>query len=107
MGPNFVQNFGWITRRPIEAGPIFNQDVDTWYFSARFKGTLHVMEGLSWDLNFLDTDNKANQKFTGGYNIAKIGLALDDPAICAGIPGCVPLDLFGGQGRQITQAMLN
>jgi len=107
-GAGFVQNFGWITRRPIEAGPrIFNQDVDTWYFSAGFKGTLHVMDGLNWDLNFIDTDNKATQKFTGGYNIAKIGLALGDPAICAQIPGCVPLDLFGGQGRQITPAMLN
>jgi iron complex outermembrane receptor protein len=107
-GPGFVQNFGWITRRPIEAGPrIFDQDVDTWYFSAGFKGTLHVMDGLNWDLNFLDTDNKASQKFTGGYNIAKVGLALGDPAICAQIPGCVPLDLFGGQGRQITPAMLN
>jgi iron complex outermembrane receptor protein len=103
-----VQNFGWITRRPIEAGPrIFDQDVDTWYFSGGFKGMLHVMDGLAWDLNFVDTDNKANQKFTGGYNIAKVGIALGDPAICARIPGCVPLDLFGGQGRQITPAMLN
>jgi iron complex outermembrane receptor protein len=107
-GPNFVQNFGWITRRPIEAGPrIFDQDVDTWYFSTGLKGTIHVMDGLNWDLNFVDSDNKANQKFTGGYNIAKVGLALGDPAICAQIPGCVPLDLFGGQGRQITQQMLN
>jgi iron complex outermembrane recepter protein len=107
-GPGFVQNFGWITRRPIEAGPrIFNQDVDTWYFSAGFKGMLHVMDGLSWDLNFVDTDNKASQKFTGGYNIAKVGIALGDPAVCAKIPGCVPLDLFGGQGRQITPAMLD
>jgi iron complex outermembrane receptor protein len=107
-GPGFVQNFGWITRRPIEAGPrIFNQDVDTWYFSVGFKGVLHVMDGLNWDLNYLDTDNKATQKFTGGYNIAKVGIALGDPAICAQIPGCVPLDLFGGQGRQITPAMLN
>jgi len=105
---NDVANFGWITRRPIEAGPrIFDQDVDTWYFSGGFKGTLHVMDGLSWDLNFVDSENKANQKFTGGYNIAKVGIALGDPAICAQIPGCVPLDLFGGQGRQITPAMLN
>jgi iron complex outermembrane recepter protein len=107
-GPGFVQNFGWITRRPIEAGPrIFDQDIDTWYFSAGFKGTLHVMDGLNWDLNFIDSDNKANQKFTGGYNIAKVGYALGDPAVCAQIAGCVPLDLFGGQGRQITQQMLN
>lgn len=107
-GSGAFQNFGWLTRRPIEAGPrIFDQDVDTWYFGAGFKGTLHVMDGLNWDLNFIDTDNKATQKFTGGYNIAKVGLALGDPAVCAQIPGCVPLDIFGGQGRPITQQMLN
>jgi iron complex outermembrane receptor protein len=107
-GPGFVQNFGWITRRPIEAGPrIFDQDVDTWYFSGGFKGTLHVLDGFNWDVNFVDSDNKASQQFTGGYNIAKVGYALGDPAVCAQIAGCVPLDLFGGQGRQITQQMLN
>ena len=107
-GPNFVQNFGWITRRPIEAGPrIFNQDVNTWYFSTGFRGLLHWGDGFAWDLNFSDSDNKASQQFTGGYNIAKVGIALGDPAVCAQVPGCVPLDLFGGQGRQITPAMLN
>ena len=107
-GPNFVQNFGWITRRPIEAGPrIFNQDVNTWYFSTGFRGLLHWGDGFAWDLNFSDSDNKASQSFTGGYNIAKVGIALGDPAVCAQVPGCVPLDLFGGQGRQITPAMLN
>ena len=29
-------------------------------------------------------------------------IALGDPAICALIPGCTPLDLFGGQGRPFT-----
>ena len=105
---NDVANFGWITRRPLEAGPrVFDQDVDTWYFSTGFKGLLHIGGGFNWDLNFVDSDNKASQKFTGGYNIAKVGLALGDPATCAQVPGCVPLDLFGGQGRPITQAMLN
>ncbi|MBV9343448.1 MAG: TonB-dependent receptor [Gammaproteobacteria bacterium] len=103
-----VANFGWITRRPIEAGPrIFTQDVDTWYFSTGLRGTLHLMEGFTWDINFVDTDNKAQQKFIGGYNIGNVALALGDPAICARVPNCVPLDLFGGQGRPITQQMLN
>jgi iron complex outermembrane receptor protein len=105
---NNVANFGWLTRRPIEAGPrIFNQDVDTWYFSAGFKGLLHIGGGFNWDLNFVDSDNKASQKFTGGYNIAKVGIALGDPAVCAQVPGCVPLDIFGGQGRQMTPQMLS
>jgi iron complex outermembrane receptor protein len=102
-----VANFSYATRRPIEAGPrIFDQDVDTWYFSAGFRGLLHIGGGFSWDLNFVDSDNKASQKFTGGYNIAKVGIALGDPAVCAQVPGCTPLDLFGGQGRPITPAML-
>ncbi|MBV9061498.1 MAG: TonB-dependent receptor, partial [Alphaproteobacteria bacterium] len=102
-----VANLGWITRRPIEAGPrIFTQDVDTWYFSTGLRGTIHVMEGFTWDVNFVDTDNKARQKFTGGYNLGNLSIALGDPAICALVPNCVPLDLFGGQGRPITPAML-
>ncbi len=105
---NDVANFGWITRRPLEAGPrVFDQDVNTWYFGVGLTGILHVLDGFHWDINYIDSENKASQTFTGGYNIAKIGIALGDPAVCAAIPGCVPLDLFGGQGRPITQAMLN
>jgi iron complex outermembrane receptor protein len=107
-GPNFVANFTGITRRPVEAGPrLFNQDVDTWYFSGGVRGTLHLLDGFIWDINYVNTENKANQKFLNGYNIAKIGIALGDPNICAVIPGCTPLDLFGGQARPMTQAMLN
>ncbi|TLZ22168.1 MAG: hypothetical protein E6K29_19500, partial [Gammaproteobacteria bacterium] len=76
-GPNFVQNFGWVTRRPLEGGPrIFTQDVDTWYFGVGLKGTLHLLEGFSWDINYVNTDNKATQQFTGGYNVSKLSLAL-------------------------------
>lgn len=104
---NGTQNSFFITRRPLEGGPrVFTQDVDTWYFSGGFKGTLHVMDGLNWDLNFIDTDNKASQKFIGGYNLSHLSLALGDPAICAEVPNCTPLDLFGGQARPITPAML-
>jgi iron complex outermembrane receptor protein len=103
-----IANFLGVTRRPLEGGPrIFDQDVDTWYFSAGVKGTLHLLDGLTWDISFVDTENKASQRFIGGYNVAKIGIALGDPAICAAVPGCTPLDLFGGQGRPMTQAMLN
>src|SRR5262249_42965544 len=90
-GPNFVPNFGYIARRPLEAGPrIFNQDVDTWYFSTGLKGLLHWGGGFNWDLNFVDSDNKASQKFTGGYNIAKVGIALGDPTIFHPIPRSTP-----------------
>jgi iron complex outermembrane receptor protein len=106
---NAATNFGWVTRRPLEAGPrIFTQDVDTWYFGAGFRGNFTAAGSqYKWDLNFVDSVNKATQAFTGGYNIGNIALALGDPAVCAQVPNCTPLDLFGGQGRKITPAMLN
>jgi iron complex outermembrane receptor protein len=101
-------NFGWVTRRPIEVGPrIFTQDVDTYYFNVGLTGTLHLGNGLNWDVNYANSDNKANQTFTNGYNIAKVKIALGDVNVCNDVPGCVPLDLFGGQGRPMTQAMIN
>jgi iron complex outermembrane recepter protein len=101
-------NFGWVTRRPIEVGPrIFDQDVNTYYFDVGLKGLLHFGDGLSWDVNYAYSDNKANQTFYNGYNIGKIKIALGDVNVCLAVPGCVPLDLFGGQGRPMTQAMID
>ena len=100
-------NFGWVTKRPVEVGPrVFEQDVDTSYFNVGLDGI--VADGrFSWDLNLVHSENKAEQRFTNGYNVAKIRLALGDPAVCALVPGCVPLDLFGGQGRPMTQEMID
>jgi iron complex outermembrane recepter protein len=101
-------NFGWVTRRPLEVGPrIFNQDVNTFYVSAGLDGTIHVGSGLKWDITAAYGDNKAEQTFLNGYNIGKIGIALGDVNVCNATPGCVPLDLFGGQGRPMTPAMIN
>jgi iron complex outermembrane receptor protein len=100
-------NFGWVTRRPLEGGPrIFTQTVDTWYVNAGLRGKLPWGNGWSWDINAVDTENRASQRFFNGYNVAHLALALGDPTVCAQVPGCVPLDLFGGQGRPITQDML-
>jgi iron complex outermembrane recepter protein len=107
---NAASNLGWVTRRPLEAGPrIFTQNVDTWYFASGFKGHFggEGDQEYLWDLNFVDSQNKAQQVFTGGFNLGNLALALGDPAVCAQVPNCVPLDLFGGQGRPITQQMLN
>jgi iron complex outermembrane recepter protein len=99
---------GFITRRPIEAGPRqFNQDVNTYYFGGGFRGKFELLgSDYHWDLNYVNSANKASQQFTGGYNIGNIQIALGDPAICALVPNCTPLDLFGGQSRQITPAQL-
>jgi iron complex outermembrane receptor protein len=104
-----ASNFGWITKRPLEVGPrIFHQDVDTYYFNLGMDGLFNLGDhAFSWDANYVHTENKASQVFLNGYNVAKLKLALGDPTICAAVPGCVPLDLFGGQARPMTQAMID
>jgi len=103
-----ASNFGFVTRRPIEVGPrLFQQDVDTWYVNMGLEGSFGSDRKFRWDLNFVQSENNADQVFTNGYNIAKIALALGDPAVCAAVPNCTPLDLFGGQGRPFTQEMID
>jgi iron complex outermembrane receptor protein len=102
-------NLLFIGRRPLEVGPrVFQQDVDTWYVNGGLDGTFDFGEhNFSWDVNFVHSENKANQIFTNGYNVAKLKLALGDPTICAQVAGCTPLDLFGGQARPFTQQMID
>jgi iron complex outermembrane receptor protein len=103
-----ASNFGFVTRRPIEVGPrLFEQDVDTWYINMGLEGTFGSESRYHWDLNFASSENNADQVFTNGYNIGRIQIALGDPAVCAQITNCTPLDLFGGQGRPFTQAMID
>ena len=103
-----ASNFGFVTRRPIEVGPrLFEQDVDTWYINMGLEGTFGSDSRFHWDLNLASSENNADQVFTNGYNIGRIQLALGDPAVCAQIPNCTPLDLFGGQGRPFTQEMID
>jgi iron complex outermembrane recepter protein len=99
-------NLGWVTRRPLEVGPRqFEQDVDTWYFNVGLEGKFGGR--FSWDVNYVNSENNADQTFRNGYNLSKLQLALGDPAICALVSGCVPLDIFGGQGRPFTQEMID
>jgi iron complex outermembrane receptor protein len=102
-------NFGFVTRRPVEVGPrIFNQDVDTIYFNLGLDGVFTAGDrSYGWDVNAVHSENKAEQHFFNGYNVAKLKLALGDPTVCAQVAGCVPLDLFGGQGRPMTQEMID
>ena len=100
------QNLGWITKRPIELGPrVFTQDVDTWYVNLGLDGKFG--ESTSWNVDYVHSENKASQTFTNGFNLGHLKLALGDPALCAAVAGCVPLDLFGGEGRPITPAMFD
>lgn len=103
LSPN-DPNWG-MGRRPVEGGPrIFKQSVDTKYISASLNGTLQLGgHDYSWDVNFLDSDNKATQTANGTYNIRHILNALGPVSACTA--PCVPLNIFGGPGT-ITPDML-
>ncbi len=101
-------NLAVVTRRPIEVGPrIFDQDVDTWYVNVGAEGDLDFGRGYTWTVDLSTSENKADQTFQNGYNLAKMKLALGDPTVCAQVAGCTPLDLFGGQARPMTQEMID
>ncbi|MBB3834857.1 iron complex outermembrane receptor protein [Xanthomonas arboricola] len=96
-----------IGRRPVEGGPRrYQQQVDTQYVGTGLVGTF---EGAArtwfWDVNGMYSKNKAEQTNYGSYNLFNINLALGDPAACAAVAGCVPLDIFSGAGS-ITPDML-
>ncbi len=108
----FADGFGFIGRRPLEAGPrVFEQDIDTFYFGTGLKGSFEAADRVFyWDFNYIYGDNQANQTKNGALNIRRIAEALGPLDECQAIPGCVPLNLFGGQGAgggTITPEMLD
>ncbi|QDW66564.1 TonB-dependent receptor plug domain-containing protein [Luteimonas granuli] len=105
VGPD--ANLFLLGRRPVEGGPRrYRQDVETWYVAAGLDGSFDVnARPWSWDVNVVRSESKAEQTNLGSYNLRRINEALGDPAACAAIAGCVPLDLFGGAGT-ITPEML-
>ena len=100
-------NLIMVGRRPVEGGPRrFEQKVDTRYLAAGIEGGFDVgNRAWSWDVNVSHGENEAEQTNFGSYNIYNINLALGDPAACAAVAGCVPLNIFGGVGT-ITPDML-
>ncbi|WP_101926088.1 MULTISPECIES: TonB-dependent receptor plug domain-containing protein [Luteimonas] len=100
-------NLFLIGRRPVEGGPRrYTQDVKTWYAAGGLEGMFAVGDRTwNWDLNLMRSESRAEQTNTGSYNVRRINEALGDPAVCATIAGCTPLNLFGGPGT-ITPEML-
>ena len=102
----------WATRRPLESGPrIFEQNVDTRYLASGLRGTATAFRRtLFWDANWVFSRNVARQTKQGAHNARHMLLALGPPETCAAVAGCVPLNLFGGQGDgsgTLTPAMLD
>jgi iron complex outermembrane recepter protein len=95
-----TDNLILIGRRPLEAGPrIFEQTVDTWIVSGTLDGQFELGErDLFWDVSLNWGRNNASQRGRNIFNARRLALALGPEANCLAIPGCVPFNLFGGQG---------
>lgn len=102
-----------IGRRPLEAGPrIFEQDVDSYMISGTLSGELQLASRpMFWDVSINWGRNNASQQGHNIFNARKLALAVGPEADCLAVPGCVPFNIFGGQGANgegsITQEMLD
>jgi iron complex outermembrane receptor protein len=102
----------FLGRRPIEFTPrSYDQEVDTWAMSAGLDGSFDALDrNFYWDFNSMWSKNTADQLKEGAINAAKLSRALGPVDECSpdgrgaggnftpGADGCVPLNLFGGQG---------
>jgi len=77
----------FIGRRPLEGGPrVFEQQVDTWYLGAGFRGDFSAAgRDFYWDVNAVWSRNHADQITHGSYNALKVRNALG-PGTVAGLP---------------------
>ena len=101
-------NYSEIARRLVEAGPRqYSQRVTSYYGTATLDGKFALgSSDWYWDVNGFLGHNKATQAFTGDVNAQKLAIALGPVATCNATPGCVPFNIFGGNGS-VTPAMLN
>lgn len=108
-----ADNLILLARRPIEAGPrLFRQNVDTWALAGGLEGETDLVgRKVFWDVNVNWSKSEGTQKFFNNVNARRLALALGPTDACAAQPGCVPFNIFGGQGPDgsgsITPAMLD
>ena len=106
-------NVSLIRRRMVESGPrIHDQDVNTYMFTLGLEGEFEAGgRDFYWDLVGSYGDNRAFQQSFNRHNMAKLQIAMGDPAICAATFNCVDFNMFGGQGPDgngsFTQEMID
>lgn len=106
-------NLEFAGRRPLESGRrLFFQDIDSYFISVGLEGDFEIGDRkMFWDLTGSYGDNSGFQEKENSHNLARLQIAMGDPAVCAQVPNCVPFNFFGGQGPDgtgsITQEMLD
>ncbi|HEX2667686.1 MAG TPA: TonB-dependent receptor [Gammaproteobacteria bacterium] len=105
---NTDTNLGLLGRRMLETGNrLYHEKGDMFRFSGGFNGYFNMGGGeWDWDLGYIFSKESEIDTNQGHFDVSHLRLALGDPATCAATIGCVPLNLFGGQGG-ITQSMLD
>jgi iron complex outermembrane recepter protein len=112
-GEDGLIGLGIVGRRFVELGPrIQTQTVDTFFGNLQFDGqfTLPIADleqFFTWDGGASFGRSQLNNLLSNNLNIGRVARALGPDMACTGaIDGCVPLDLFGGEGS-ITPEMLS
>ncbi len=104
---------GSFRRRPLESGGrLFFQDINTYFLTVGLEGEFEAASrSFFWELYGSYGDNRGFQEKFNSHNLAKLQVAMGDPAVCAATPNCVPFNFFGGQGPDgngsITEEMLD
>ncbi len=99
---------GLLGRRMLEDGPrIYQENEDTYRFSGGFSGYFNAGGSeWDWDAGYIFSRDTEIDTNLGSLNVNHLRLAMGSPAACAAVPGCVPINFFGGQTSPITQSQL-
>jgi len=94
--------------QPTVAGNrIYSRNNATFYFNGGFNGSWEMFNNeWQWNTDYIFGQTLRTAITTGLANTARMQNALGPNSSCQSLPGCVPLDVFGGSG-QINNDMLN
>ena len=105
-GPN--ANLLALSQRFSALGPVlFHDRSNTYRATVALHGSLGgaTHSPWKWRLAYLWSSSRVDDQNQGRVNLSHLALALGSPSNCAAVPGCTPVDLFGGPGS-LTPAML-
>ncbi len=88
-------------------GPVaFHDTSDTYRASVSLDGGFDrsAASPWTWHLSYLWSSSQVDDENQGRVNLNSLALALGSPSVCASVPACTPINLFGGPGG-ITPAM--
>ncbi len=97
-----------LSQRFTGLGPVvFHDRSDTYRATVSLTGSLGRGERSPWrwHIQYLWSSSRVDNQNQGRINLNNLALALASPTVCAAVPQCTPLNLFGGPGG-MTAAML-